>query len=80
MRFTTNINQNKKRGLTAPFFYLYIMPNYEYKCTKCGLVWSKIVPMSDYKKAQECPKCRNLGEKMVSAPALGGMDSLGRSK
>ncbi|HAF07803.1 MAG: zinc ribbon domain-containing protein [bacterium] len=41
------------------------MPNYDYKCKKCGLVFNVFHKMSDTPKVR-CPECNSLSEKILS--------------
>jgi len=35
------------------------MPTYEYRCEKCGEVFSLILTISEHEKKQRCPKCKS---------------------
>ncbi|MEO0238130.1 MAG: FmdB family zinc ribbon protein [candidate division WOR-3 bacterium] len=41
------------------------MPNYDYKCKKCGLVFNVFHKMSD-KPSVKCPECDSVSEKILS--------------
>jgi len=40
-------------------------PIYEYKCHKCGQVYTKRKLYSDNRRLESCPKCGTLNEKML---------------
>lgn len=54
------------------------MPTYNFKCKKCGATEERVVKMSERHK-QKC-KCGHELTLCISAPNIGGMDKLGRSK
>ncbi len=45
------------------------MPLYEYRCTTCGHRFEKIQSFSAPEQLA-CPKCGNMGERLISAPAI----------
>lgn len=45
------------------------MPIYEYKCVSCGLFQS-MQSMSDWSKPQQCPNCKQVSNRVISAPNL----------
>jgi len=45
------------------------MPLYEYKCTKCGHRFEKIVKFSD-PPIKKCPKCKGVLEQLISSSAI----------
>lgn len=54
------------------------MPAFDFKCTNCdhaGEYW-----LRKYDEILNCSKCNHVMNKQASAPNLGGMDSIGRSK
>lgn len=51
------------------------MPVYEFKCKKCGLVFSEIRKIGDF-KAPKCPECNSdLTEKIFSLFSGAGSES-----
>lgn len=51
------------------------MPNYDFKCTKCGYKFTKLVPMDKRNKV----KCEICGEKAEQLFSWGGNFSIGSS-
>jgi len=60
------------------------MPIYEYACEKCGKVTEKLVSISSENGEIECPDCKGIAPKIMSASAFhlkgGGWYSQGYSK
>lgn len=54
------------------------MPRYQYKC-ECGRREEAFLPMSECNKVISC-ECGRKMKKVITAPAIGGMDNLGRSR
>lgn len=44
------------------------MPNYDFKCPKCGHRFEQNVPAES--KAVFCPRCHDVAKKQPSAPAF----------
>lgn len=44
------------------------MPKYNYKCSKCGYIFSKIILYKDRNKKMFCDKCNNICQKLLSIP------------
>lgn len=42
------------------------MPNYEFKCEKCGHVYSEIRSIEDRKLPGKCPKCKSPTKQIVA--------------
>ena len=42
------------------------MPIYEYCCSKCGLKFELLRPMSQVKEEAACPSCNNGARKVIS--------------
>jgi putative FmdB family regulatory protein len=56
------------------------MPNYEYKCSKCGKVTEEQRPMKDNKKKKVCSfSCMGEMNLQISSASLIGFDELSRS-
>jgi putative FmdB family regulatory protein len=53
------------------------MPTFDYRCNNCDI--TKEVMVKKYDDTVECDKCEFPMKKGVSAPAVLGMDSHGRS-
>ncbi len=58
------------------------MPSYNYHCSSCDLVFSDLVPMSEYNEPQDCHKCgtpsnRTARGQAINAHGLGLTDGRG---
>jgi putative FmdB family regulatory protein len=54
------------------------MPTHDFKCPRCKHTQEDWV--RNDREVTKCDKCGHIMDKQVSAPNLGGMDKLGRTK
>lgn len=43
------------------------MPLYEFKCEACGELFEVMIPLAHYDEPQNCPSCKGVGERQISA-------------
>lgn len=49
---------------------------YDYKCTNCGEIVTKIRRMSEYRDPCECPSCGSNCEKVILRPPIVSLDPI----
>jgi len=79
----TQIKINVKKNYINIFEVIFkTMPNYEYKCNKCEMIFETNLKIADvdYPETQTCPECgaeKSLHWWLSSAPAIGDPIKLG---
>lgn len=53
------------------------MPIYEYRCTKCGTEFEKIVFSQDGEKSVPCPECKSKKTRKMISRFAGGKSGCG---
>ena len=60
------------------------MPIYEYKCSECGKMFSKLESITNEQKVKDCPECGGKANRMISQTSFqlkgGGWYSSGYEK